>query len=126
MPIDQTIQTRIDALIERSEDQACVNLSELADVLQDADLTDDDLQRVHDEVEARGVELSDDCGRTSTEPTRVGANELAGVTTDALQLFLNEIRRYPLLTAADEVRLAKQIERGDAEAKEQMINSNLR
>ncbi len=47
-------------------------------------------------------------------------------TTDALQLFLNELQRYPLLTAADEVELAKRIEQGDLEAKERMINSNLR
>ena len=48
------------------------------------------------------------------------------MTADTLQLFLNEIGRYPLLTAAQEVELAKRIERGDEEAKEQMINSNLR
>jgi RNA polymerase primary sigma factor len=47
-------------------------------------------------------------------------------STDSLALFLNEIGRYPLLTAADEVALAKRVERGDAAAKEQMINSNLR
>jgi RNA polymerase primary sigma factor len=45
---------------------------------------------------------------------------------DSLQLFLNEIGRYPLLTAAEEVALAKRVERGDLEAKEKMINSNLR
>jgi RNA polymerase primary sigma factor len=45
---------------------------------------------------------------------------------DALQLFLNEAGRYPLLTASDEVELAKQIERGDKRAKDLMINSNLR
>jgi RNA polymerase primary sigma factor len=47
-------------------------------------------------------------------------------STDSLALFLNEIGRYPLLTAADEVALAKRVERGDAAAKERMINSNLR
>jgi RNA polymerase primary sigma factor len=51
---------------------------------------------------------------------------VAGITTDALQLFLNEVRRYPLLNAEEEVELAKRIERGDMEAKERMINSNLR
>ena len=52
--------------------------------------------------------------------------DLAVATTDALQLFLNEAGRYPLLTAAEEVELAKRIERGDTQAKERMINSNLR
>ncbi len=47
-------------------------------------------------------------------------------TADSLQLFLNEARKYPLLTAAEEVDLAKRIERGDMAAKERMINSNLR
>ena len=45
---------------------------------------------------------------------------------DSLQLFLNAARRYPLLTAVEEVELAKRIERGDMAAKDRMINSNLR
>jgi RNA polymerase primary sigma factor len=44
----------------------------------------------------------------------------------ALDLFLRRIRRYPLLSAAEEVVLAKQVEAGDSKAKEEMINSNLR
>ena len=60
------------------------------------------------------------------EPTSFRNGELAAATTDALQLFLNEIRRYPLLTADEEIELAKRIEQGDLEAKERMINSNLR
>ena len=47
-------------------------------------------------------------------------------TTDALQLFLREAGRHPLLTAAQEVELAKKIERGDMAAKQRMIQSNLR
>jgi RNA polymerase primary sigma factor len=46
--------------------------------------------------------------------------------TDALTLFMNRAGRYPLLTAAEEVMLAKRVERGDDAAKERMINSNLR
>ena len=44
----------------------------------------------------------------------------------SLDLFLSEIGRYPLLTAAEEVVLAKAVERGDQAAKDRMINSNLR
>jgi RNA polymerase primary sigma factor len=128
MPIDQTIQARVDSLVERAEENGsgCVNLSDLSDVLQEADLSEDEVSSIEDSIEARGVEVSDDCGRATPEQTRVSGDELATVTTDALQLFLNEIRRYPLLTAADEVRLSKLIEKGDPQAKEQMINSNLR
>jgi RNA polymerase primary sigma factor len=53
------------------------------------------------------------------------AAEVSGAT-DSLSLFMNAAGRYKLLTAAEEVALAKRIERGDAEAKERMINSNLR
>jgi len=47
-------------------------------------------------------------------------------STDSLTLLMQSVGRYPLLTAAEEVALAKRIERGDREAKERMINSNLR
>jgi RNA polymerase primary sigma factor len=128
MAIEQAAQQRLEGLIERAEESGvhCVNLSDMAEIAQELELSDDELGQLHDVVEQRGLELSDDCGRVNREPTRVNGDEMAGTTTDALQLFLNEIRKYPLLTAADEVRIAKRIEKGDAQAKEQMINSNLR
>jgi RNA polymerase primary sigma factor len=89
-------------------------------------MSDDEVQDVQEAIAARGIELTDDCGRLGVRPTPVEADDFATNTTDALQLFLNEIRRYPLLTADEEVELAKRIEEGDAEAKERMINSNLR
>jgi RNA polymerase primary sigma factor len=48
------------------------------------------------------------------------------VSTDSLQLFLKDIGKVPLLTAAQEVELAKRIERGDHRAKQSMIAANLR
>ncbi|HEX6491513.1 MAG TPA: sigma-70 family RNA polymerase sigma factor [Gaiellaceae bacterium] len=61
------------------------------------------------------------------EPAELAAEPGAlQAAADSLQLLLNEIGRYPLLTAADEVALAKRVERGDRAAKERMINSNLR
>ncbi len=70
--------------------------------------------------------MRDDCGHERVpDPTYVNG-DLSASTTDALQLFLNEMGRYRLLTAAEEVELAKKIELGDVEAKNRMINSNLR
>jgi RNA polymerase primary sigma factor len=60
----------------------------------------------------------------SREEERVDAGHAA--SGDSLDLFLRDIGRYPLLTAAGEVALAKRVERGDRAAKERMINSNLR
>jgi RNA polymerase primary sigma factor len=47
-------------------------------------------------------------------------------TTESFQLFLNQASRYPLLTASEEIELAKSVERGDLQAKERLVNSNLR
>jgi len=48
------------------------------------------------------------------------------VSVDSLQVFLREIGRYPLLTREQEVALMQQIERGDRDARERIVNSNLR
>ena len=56
----------------------------------------------------------------------VETGELAATTSDALGMFLGELRNYPLLTKDQEVELARRIEKGDLGAKEQLVNSNLR
>jgi RNA polymerase primary sigma factor len=110
----------------RGEENGCINLSELADHARALELGDDELESLHERIEARGIDLSDDCGRTGVDVTSYQPDALAGSTTDALQLFLNELRRFPLLSAEQEVELAKRIEQGDLDAKERMIQSNLR
>jgi RNA polymerase primary sigma factor len=126
MPSDAPQRPELAALLARAEEAGCVNLSELEELMQGLELSDDETDSVYEQFGARGVEVTDDCGRSDVEATRFANADLAGSTTDALQLFLNEIRRYPLLTATEEVELAKRIEAGDLEAKERMINSNLR
>jgi RNA polymerase primary sigma factor len=112
-------------LLERAEDEGCLNLSDLSDLAGRLELSDDDLAAIHDEASSRGIDVSDDCGRQGVPTTRFLSPELGAMTTDALSLFLREVRRYPLLTAAEEVELAKRIERGDQAAKAKMITSNL-
>ena len=112
-------------LLENAEETGCVNLSELDTIARRLGVPDDDLCDLHEAFEVRGIDVTDDCGRADAPPTTYGNGGLAVATTDALGLFLNEIRRHPLLTAAEEVELSKRIEQGDAAAKERMINSNL-
>jgi RNA polymerase primary sigma factor len=122
-----TARPEVAALVARAEERGgCVTIGELDELAQALELSDEELDAVETNLEGQGVDISDDCGREGVEPTHYRNGELAATTTDALQLFLNEIRRYPLLTAAEEVELSQRIEAGDLEAKERMINSNLR
>jgi RNA polymerase primary sigma factor len=113
-------------LLARGRREGCIELSELSAAVSELELPDDAAQSLHEELDSRGIEVRDDCGRDGVEPTRFDPGELAGTTTDALQLFLNEARRYPLLNKEEEVELAKAVERGDLRAKERLISSNLR
>jgi RNA polymerase primary sigma factor len=125
---DQVLaQPEIEALLERGEEMGCLNLSEVDELAKKLEFDDEELDALHERIDARGIDLTDDCGRTdAVHRVEFKPEDLATSTTDALQLFLNEIRRYPLLTAAEEIELAKRIEKGDMAAKERMINSNLR
>ena len=119
-------RTEITALMARGEEVGCVNLSEFDELVRALELPDDEVESLQDELDQLGVDLTDDCGRANVQPTTYRNEDVSGATTDALQLFLNEVRRYELLTAQEEVDLAKRIEAGDLDAKERMINSNLR
>jgi RNA polymerase primary sigma factor len=120
--MDEQTQT----LLALGEESGCIEISKIDELAQSLELDDDDVQALYEEIERRGIELKDNCGREEAPATTYVNGNLAHATTDALQLFLNEVGRHPLLTAKEEVELAKRIERGDPEAKERMINSNLR
>src|SRR5258705_9796495 len=120
------VDERLQALLEQGEEAGCLNLSAVSEFLQEADLDDDQTTGFFEQLQERGIALTDDCARPDAIGSTYVNGDLAVVTTDALQLFLNEAGRYKLLTAAEEVELAKAIERGDKGAKDLMINSNLR
>ena len=118
--MDQQLQ----ALLERGEEHECLEYSEVDGLVEALELGVEELEDLYEEIERRGIELRETCERDAK--TTYVNGDLAVATTDALQLFMQEIGRYPLLTKDEEIELAQRIERGDLEAKEQMINSNLR
>jgi RNA polymerase primary sigma factor len=121
-----TAEQQLRALMEHGEEMGCINMSLFTQVVQELDLDDEELNGLYEQIETRGIDLTDDCGLPEVEASTYVNSEVAAMTTDSLQLFLNEAGRYPLLTASEEVELAKRIERGDKAAKDRMINSNLR
>jgi RNA polymerase primary sigma factor len=121
------VDERLKILLEQGEEAGCLNLSAVSEFLQEADLDEEQTTGFFEQLDERGIDLTDDCARPEVAEGSTYVNgDLAVATTDALQLFLNEAGRYKLLTAPEEVELAKRIEGGDKEAKDLMINSNLR
>ncbi len=111
-------------LVDAAEERGTLLESELNEVLEPLQLDALDLDGVRHELEKRGIELLD--VHAPDEPAPPALSLTYETTTDALQIFLRETGRHPLLTAAQEVELAKRVERGDLEAKQQMVQANLR
>jgi len=114
-------------LLERGEAAGFLESTDISEVLDTLEMEASEVELVHRELEERNIEVVEVVKEPPREPTAPPrASEVLETTTDALQLFLREIGRHPLLTAADEVELSKRIERGDMEAKRRMIECNLR
>jgi RNA polymerase primary sigma factor len=120
------------ALLETAEAAGQLRQFELQEILEPLELDPLELESVYAELDRRGIELlvepegePEQPEKEPEKPLPTAAQPLES-TTDALQLFLREAGRHALLTAAQEVELAKRIERGDMAAKQHMIQSNLR
>ena len=117
----ETIQAR--SLVEAAEERGYIEPAELEALAVELDLGDDEVADLTHELEVLGHEI----GAPREEPDEVdlSAEPVLGAG-DSLQLFLADVGRHKLLTASDEVILAKRIEEGDMLAKRRMIESNLR
>jgi RNA polymerase primary sigma factor len=111
------------ALLETGAAAGALSMEDVASALDeleiDADVADDFFQTL-DELHIEVI------GREREQEDNEAESAVREVSTDALQLFLKDIGRVDLLTAAQEVELAKRIERGDQRAKQEMVEANLR
>jgi RNA polymerase primary sigma factor len=110
----------IQTLLDDAAEEGFVRTDELESLAEAHELEAEDLEALNAALEERGVEIREPAEERTYEADAPPAS------ADSLQMFMNEIGRYPLLTAAQEVALAKRVERGDRAAKERMINCNLR
>jgi len=120
----ETLQGR--TLVETAEERGYVEPAELEALALELDLGDQDVADVTQELEAICLDIGapreeepEEAPVAAPAPVQLGAG-------DSLQLFLADVGRHKLLTAADEIVLAKRIEKGDPLAKRRMIESNLR
>jgi len=113
----------VQSLLERAQVSGAVDTAELNAVVETLELDSVETDALLCEVQRRKELVEGSELRETPQPADGSSDE---VSTDALELFLRAAGRRPLLNAALEVELAKQIERGDTVAKQRMIESNLR
>jgi RNA polymerase primary sigma factor len=109
-------------LVRTGQERGRLGQEEIAAALDHLDLNAEEI----DDFYSTLAELDIEVGADELVEDEPDEEEVHEVSTDALQLFLKDIGRVPLLTAAQEVELAKRIERGDHGAKQEMVEANLR
>jgi RNA polymerase primary sigma factor len=110
------------ALVRQGQEAGFLTQEEIALALDELDLDAAQVDEFYQVLEELHIDVLEAADQADEEP-EPAAHE---ISTDSLQLFLKDIGRVPLLTAAQEVELSKRIERGDHRAKQQMVEANLR
>jgi RNA polymerase primary sigma factor len=126
-------------LVAKGQDAGILTFGQVATALAEVELEEGDIEEIHLVLERAEIELVEDDHPFAQPPAPPPDNSKArasrkrpqldlrpDMTTDSLQLFLKDIGKVRLLTAQEEVDLAKRIERGDLDAKQKMVESNLR
>src|SRR5438067_545549 len=129
----------IKGLVNRGQQLGVLTYAEIAGAVSELDLDEADVEELHGFLERAEIELVEEvdpalaAAEVERAPDKRGRRKpktaldlKPDMTTDSLQLFLKDIGKVRLLTAQEEVDLAKRIERGDLDAKQKMVESNLR
>ncbi|MDX6646407.1 MAG: polymerase primary sigma factor [Miltoncostaeaceae bacterium] len=125
LPLDRD---EVRDLLSEGRDLGAVTTARVAEVIDAADLTDEQHELLLQALVDRNIEVIGDPVATATEEEPSGRLDLSvkSPSNDSVRLYLREIGKVRLLTAAEEVSLAKRIERRDMNAKAALIEANLR
>src|ERR1700742_4776891 len=114
----------VKGLLAKGQQVGVLSYTEITKAMSELDLDESDVEELHGFLEKSEIELAPD--KRGRRKAKTALDLKPDMTTDSLQLFLKDIGKVRLLTAQEEVDLAKRIERGDPDAKQKMVESNLR
>ena len=129
---DELAVEEVNLLVAEGRDNGCLTTGRITEVLQDSELAVDQVEAVYALLADLGIEIveTDDVPAPEARDAEGAGAELdlspRGSTSDPVRIYLMDIGKVPLLTAAQEVSLAKRIERKDMEATQTLVESNLR
>jgi RNA polymerase primary sigma factor len=130
----------VKALVTKGQQLGLLTFGDVASAVSEVELDESDVEDLYGHLEKSGIELVEDVdpalkpAECEPEPAKgrgrrrqkAALDVKPDMTTDSLQLFLKDVAKVRLLTVQEEVELAKRIERGDLDAKQNMVESNLR
>jgi RNA polymerase primary sigma factor len=125
-PAELRSHVAVRSLLRRFRRQGCVPMSEIHRVAERLGGGTPVEAALIELIEAADLDVRDDCSKVGPGVGRLSGGRLAELTADSLAVFLDEIGRVPLLTASDEIELAKRIAAGDTTARDRMVLANLR
>ena len=123
---------KIEALIEMGKSKGVLTYKEVMDTLDELELDSEQIERIYDRFEALNIdvveemEIPDDITSDISElESDLGSTEGVAID-DPVRMYLKEIGKVPLLSAAEEIEIAKRMADGDQDAKKQLAEANLR